>query len=184
MQESEKRFWTVPNLLSLIRIAMVPLFAWCFFASSRTLAMGIFLAAGVTDVVDGYIARRFDQISVWGRILDPMADKLMVFAALICLTAVGTIPLWLVLLYFSKELAQAVCSFILIRRIKDMPGANLLGKAGTCLFYLTIFVLTLFQPGIIVKNTLLALSYVIILAAFFSYVLRGLRLSRNDPSED
>ncbi len=184
MQRSERRLWTVPNILSMIRIAMVPLFVWCFLESSRTVAMGIFLAAGATDVVDGYIARQFDQISVWGRILDPMADKLMVFAALICLTAVDTIPLWLVLLYFAKEMAQAVCGFLLMRRIKDMPGSNLLGKAGTCLFYLTILVLTLCEPAPIVKNTLLAGSYVTILAAFFSYVLRGLRLSRNDQSED
>ena len=99
MHESEKRFWTVPNALSLLRIAMVPLFVWCFFASithNRSWAMVIFLAAGGTDVIDGYIARHFNQISVWGRILDPMADKLMVFSALICLTVVDTIPLWLV----------------------------------------------------------------------------------------
>ncbi len=184
MHDSERRLWTVPNVLSMIRCAMVPLFVWCFLAGSRTLAIGIFLAAGATDVVDGYIARHFDQISVWGRILDPMADKLMVLAALICLTVVDTIPLWLVLLYFAKETAQAVCGFILMRRIHDMPGSNLLGKAGTCLFYLTIVVLTLTSPAPFIKNTLLAASYVTILAAFFSYVLRGLRLSRNDQSED
>ena len=132
MHESEKRFWTVPNVLSLLRIAMVPLFVWCFFASfahNRNWSMVIFLAAGGTDVIDGYIARHFNQISVWGRILDPMADKLMVFSALICLTVVDTIPLWLVLLYFCKELAQAICGFAFMRRTKDMPASNLLGKA-------------------------------------------------------
>ncbi len=184
MQQSERRFWTVPNILSLVRIAMVPLFVWCFFHWTRPAAMAVFLAAGATDVVDGYIARRFHQISVWGRILDPTADKLMVFAALLCLTAVGTVPLWLVLLYFAKELAQGICGWVLMRRIKDMPGANLLGKAGTCLFYLTIVVLTLCEPSLLLKNTLLAASYVTILAAFTSYVLRGLRLSRNRPTEE
>ena len=178
MHESEKRFWTVPNALSLLRIAMVPLFVWCFFASithNRSWAMVIFLAAGGTDVIDGYIARHFNQISVWGRILDPMADKLMVFSALICLTVVDTIPLWLVLLYFCKELAQAICGFALMRRTKDMPASNLLGKAGTCLFYLTIVVLTLTTPTAAVKHTLLALSYVTIVAAFVSYLLQGFR---------
>ena len=189
MHESEKRFWTVPNALSLLRIAMVPLFVWCFFASithNRSWAMVIFLAAGGTDVIDGYIARHFNQISVWGRILDPMADKLMVFSALICLTVVDTIPLWLVLLYFCKELAQAICGFALMRRTKDMPASNLLGKAGTCLFYLTIVVLTLTTPTVAVKHTLLALSYVTIVAAFASYLLRAFRLGQiNHPkSED
>lgn len=189
MHESEKRFWTVPNVLSLVRIAMVPLFVWCFFASfthNRAWAMVIFLAAGGTDVIDGYIARHFNQISVWGRILDPMADKLMVFSALICLTVVDTIPLWLVLLYFCKELAQAICGFVLMHRTKDMPASNLLGKAGTCLFYLTIVVLTLTTPPVAVKNTLLALSYVTIVAAFVSYLLRAFRLGqiKHPKSED
>ena len=189
MQESEKRFWTVPNVLSLVRIAMVPLFVWCFFASfthNRAWAIAIFLAAGATDVIDGYIARHFNQISVWGRVLDPMADKLMVFSALICLTVVDTIPLWLVLLYFCKEMAQAICGFVLMRRTKDMPASNVIGKAGTCLFYLTIVVLTLMMPPVAVKNTLLALSYVTIVAAFVSYLLRAIRQDRiNHPkSED
>jgi cardiolipin synthase len=115
-----------------------------------------------------------------------MADKLMVFSALICLTVVDTIPLWLVLLYFCKELAQAICGFALMRRTKDMPASNLLGKAGTCLFYLTIVVLTLTTPTAAVKHTLLALSYVTIVAAFASYLLRAFRLGQiNHPkSED
>ena len=189
MHESEKRFWTVPNALSLLRIAMVPLFVWCFFATfthNRNWSRVIFLAAGGTDVIDGYIARHVNQISVWGRILDPMADKLMVFSALICLTVVDTIPLWLVLLYFCKELAQAICGFALMRRTKDMPASNLFGKAGTCLFYLNIVVLTLTTPAPAVKHILLTLSYVTIVAAFASYLLRAFRLDQiNHPkSED
>ena len=189
MHESEKRFGTVPNGLSLLRIAMVPLFVSCFFADiphNRAWAMAVFLAAGATDIIDGSIARRFHQISVWGRILDPLADKLMVFSALLCLTAVDTIPAWLVLLYFCKEMAQAICGFVFMRRTKDMPASNLFGKAGTCLFYLTIVVLTLTTPTAAVKHTLLALSYVTIVAAFASYLLRAFRLGQiNHPkSED
>ena len=178
MTDSEKRFWTVPNVLSLIRIAMIPLFVWCFFAgfeNHRVWAITIFLTAGATDVVDGYIARHFNQISLWGRILDPMADKLMVFSALICLTVIDSLPLWLVLLYFSKELAQAICSYILMRRTKDMIASNILGKAGTTLFYITIVTLTLFDPSAALQNTLLLLSYVTIVAAFVSYLLQGFR---------
>lgn len=178
MNDSEKRFWTIPNILSLVRIAMIPLFIWCFFASfthNRAWAMVIFLGAGATDVVDGYIARHFNQISLWGRILDPMADKLMVFSALICLTIVHTIPLWLVLLYFAKEMAQGICSLVLMHRTRDMISSNILGKAGTTLFYITIFTLTLFQPPVVVKTILLTLSYVTIVAAFASYLAQAFR---------
>ena len=178
MHDSEKAFWTVPNALSLLRIAMVPLFIWCFFAAfpnNRHWSMVIFLGAGATDVIDGWIARHFHQISLWGRILDPMADKLMVFSALICLTIVGIIPLWLVILYFCKELAQAICSALLMRRTKDMLASNILGKAGTTFFYITIVTLTLFDPSAALQNTLLLLSYVTILAACVSYLLQGFR---------
>lgn len=178
MNPSEKRFWTVPNVLSLVRIAMVPLFVWCFFAAfthNRTWAIVIFLAAGATDVIDGYIARHFNQITLWGRILDPMADKLMVFSALICLMIDGILPPWLVLLYFCKEMAQAVCSYVLMRRTKDMIASNILGKAGTSFFYITIVTLTLFDPSQTVKNSLLLLSYTTIVAAFVSYLLQAVR---------
>ena len=189
MHESEKRFRTVPNGLSLLRIAMVPLFVSCFFADihhNRAWAMAVFLAAGATDVIDGFIARRFHQISVWGRILDPLADKLMVFSALLCLAAVDTIPAWLVLLYFCKETAQAICGFVFMRRTKDMPASNVFGKAGTCLFYITIVALTLTTPPVAIKNTLLILSYGTIMAAFASYLLQAYRLDQiNHPkSED
>ena len=188
MNASEKRFWTIPNALSLVRIAMVPLFVWCFFApipANRPWAIAIFLAAGATDVVDGYIARHFNQVSLWGRILDPMADKLMVFAALLCLMLDQVLPAWLVLLYFSKEMAQAVCSFVLMRRTRDMIASNILGKAGTTLFYITIVTLTLFQPSPALQNTLLFLSYLTITAAFASYLLQGLRQERlNHPTSE
>ena len=188
MNASEKRFWTIPNILSLVRIAMVPLFVWCFFSpipNNRPWAIAIFLAAGATDVIDGYIARHFNQISLWGRILDPMADNLMVFSALICLTLIDALPLWLVLLYFSKELAQAICSYVLMRRTKDMIASNILGKAGTTLFYITIVTLTLFDPSQTVKNVLLFLSYATIVAAFVSYLLQGFRQARpNHPTSE
>lgn len=187
MHDSENAFWTVPNVLSLLRIAMVPLFIWCFFAAfpnNRHWSMVIFLGAGATDVLDGWIARHFHQISLWGRILDPMADKLMVFSALICLSIAGTIPLWLVALYFCKELAQAICSVLLMRRTKDMLASNLLGKAGTTFFYITIVTLTLFTPSAALKTTLLTLSYATITAAFASYLWTALRgLNKPDPEE-
>ena len=79
------------------------------------------------------------------------------------------------LLYFAKELAQGICSFALMRRTKDMPPSNILGKAGTFFFYVTIVTLTLFHPSAPVQNTLLTLSYATILAAFLSYLLRAMR---------
>ena len=186
-KDPEKAFWTVPNVLSLLRIALVPVFVLLFFAEipcARQKAIMIFLLAGATDVLDGYIARKYHLISLAGRILDPLADKLMVVSALICLTVDRVIPLWLVLLYTGKELTQAVLGFLLMHKIKDMPPSNLWGKLGTLSFYVTIVTLTLFSPSGPLKSAMLAVSYVFILCAFTSYLTRALRLVRQTESKN
>lgn len=100
----------LPNLLTYGRIAAVPLFVACFFIDGhfgRWLALFIFVAASVTDFLDGYLARAFDQHSSLGRMLDPIADKLLVAAALLALTFVGTIgavSLWAALVILSREI--------------------------------------------------------------------------------
>lgn len=188
MLDSEKRFWTFPNALSLFRIALIPLFVWCFFSRfdhHRVWAIIVFICAGATDVIDGYIARHFHQTSLWGRILDPLADKLIIFTALFCLSLISILPFWLVLLYLSKELAQAACSVRFMHRTRNMLASNLLGKSGTALFYITIVTLTLFQPSPPLQTTLLILSYATITAAFFSYLLQGLGQDRlNHPTSE
>ena len=100
----------LPNLLTYGRIAAVPLFVACFFIEGhvgRWLALFIFVAASVTDFLDGYLARAFDQHSSLGRMLYPIADKLLVAAALLVLTFVGTIgavSLWAALVILSREI--------------------------------------------------------------------------------
>lgn len=178
-EHDRTRFWTIPNILSLLRIALVPVFVILFFSQTpyaRAKAIAVFLLAGLTDVLDGWIARRFHQISLAGRILDPAADKLMVVSALICLMADHIVSVWLVVLYFLKELTQAILGFRLMHRIQDMPASNLLGKLGTLSFYFTIVTLTLFAPPLFLKRILLTLSYCLILAAFLSYYIRAMRL--------
>ncbi|MCB1472698.1 MAG: CDP-diacylglycerol--glycerol-3-phosphate 3-phosphatidyltransferase [Rhodobiaceae bacterium] len=100
----------LPNLLTYARIAAVPLFVACFFVEGHTarwVALAIFIAASVTDFLDGYLARAYDQHSSLGRMLDPIADKLLVAAALLALTYVGTIggfSLWAALVILSREI--------------------------------------------------------------------------------
>ncbi|HAN63004.1 MAG TPA: CDP-diacylglycerol--glycerol-3-phosphate 3-phosphatidyltransferase, partial [Rhizobiales bacterium] len=91
------RFGSLPNLLTYGRILAIPALVGCFFVTSdwgRWVAMWIFIAAGVTDILDGYLARAWEQQSAVGRMLDPIADKLIVSAALLMLAANGTIAGW------------------------------------------------------------------------------------------
>jgi len=105
-------FWNLPNSLTLLRIAVVPLFLFFpFVADSRTgsqVMAWLFIAAAVTDVVDGWLARRGHGVTSIGKLLDPLADKMLVSAALILLLAVGRIPLWaagMVVVIVGRELA-------------------------------------------------------------------------------
>lgn len=137
----------VPNLLSLMRLGLVPVFAWVFFSpipNARYWAAGIYALAFLTDILDGYIARRFHMVTPLGRVLDPMADKLMTFAVILCICIAGIIPKWAVVIFFCKELILGVGGLILFHNTKDVIPANWLGKASTGVFFLVLGVLVLF----------------------------------------
>jgi len=108
--------WTLPNLLSLFRIVIIPVLVYLLTFPDRTsslLAAGLFLFAAVTDFFDGYLARRTKSVSDLGKILDPLADKLMVASALIMLAAIDrpdepSVPAWLVVVILARESAVTV----------------------------------------------------------------------------
>lgn len=171
----------LPNALSLFRLTLVPAFIAAFLSShpyAYPIATAIFIFAGLTDMLDGYIARKYNQITMLGRFLDPLADKLMVFSALVCLTVRELMPLWLTALFFVKEAVQGIGGLVLFRKIRDVPPSNIVGKAATVTFYAAIAFITLI-PGLssIARGFLLGLSFMLMLLAFTTYLLRALRLS-------
>ena len=136
----------VPNTLSLLRLAMVPIFAVVFFQpfpEARYWAAGVYALAFVTDVLDGWIARHFNQITRLGRILDPLADKLMTFTVIICITAAGIIPVWAVVIFFLKEAAMCIGAMSMLHKIDDVIPANWLGKVSTFVFFVVCGLLVL-----------------------------------------
>ena len=138
---------TVPNLLSMFRLILVPVFAVVFFQPAHNAhlwAALIYLVAFLTDIADGWIARHFNQISKLGRILDPMADKLMTFTVIICITVDEVIPLWAVVVFFCKELCMAIGGYLMYRKLGDVISANWLGKLSTGVFFLVCGGLVLF----------------------------------------
>lgn len=178
----------VPNLLSCFRIVLVPVFILIFFAGTPDAyawAVAVFILAGLTDILDGRIARKYNQITMLGRILDPLADKLMVFSALICLTVAGLLPLWLTLLFLAKELIQLLGSLLLFRKIRDVPASNIIGKAGTFLFYIAIAVMVLFpNVNADLKLALMVLAFGMIFAALITYAMRAInQIHAAEPAE-
>ena len=129
-------FWNVPNVITLARIGATPLLLLTPFFSgpywSTFIGFG-FLAVALTDLVDGYLARRFDTITRFGKLLDPLADKLLVMTALIVLVAMGRIPDWgvpLVILLLSREMAVNSLRAMASAEGVILPASNL-GKWKT-----------------------------------------------------
>ena len=165
---------TIPNLLSLLRLALVPVFALVYFScapNAHLWSAVLYLAAFVTDVADGWIARRFNQITRLGRILDPMADKLMTFIVILCLTADGVIPVWAVVIFVCKELAMAIGGYLMYRARGDVISSNWLGKSATGVFFVVCAALVLFpaipRPWAV---RMISAALVLTVAAFFSYL--------------
>lgn len=178
---------TIPNLLSIFRIILVPVFIFVVLSgigNAYMLGMFVFLLAGFTDVLDGYLARKYNCTSVLGKILDPLADKMMVASALVCAVIEELVPLWLALAYIAKELAQGVGGFLFYNKVKDMIPSNILGKAATTAFYLTIFCAFIF-PGLpqAIKTGLLLICAALLISTLFVYVRIGVKLAKKMPEE-
>lgn len=159
----------VPNALTILRLILIPIFVLVFFSrgdNSLVYAICIFLAAGFTDILDGYIARKFNLITKIGTVLDPLADKLMLLTVLTCLLLGGYIPYWILTIVLFKEVFMIASGIILFNKDYIEPS-NLYGKASTFLFYIAIFLIVI-NPHI--GNYFLYLAVGSALIALLSYI--------------
>lgn len=162
---------SIPNILSFIRLGMVPLFVWLFLSVKSLFWAGVvFALAGVTDVLDGTIARRTGSITRLGRVIDPLADKLMQMTAFGCLAAVAAIPLWVLVVLMCKEGIQLCGGWLILKRYHDVPGSNIFGKAATTLFYFVTISIIIFDMSASLRIALLCGSLALSLLAFLQYI--------------
>ena len=127
----------VPNLLTVLRMAMLPLIVWRFLIKDSLGALILYLLAMLTDAADGIIARRFHQITALGKLLDPLADKLTLLTLTGLFVADGQIPLWLLLVLLGKEAILIAGGAVALRRgivVYALP----IGKATTVCFILSM----------------------------------------------
>jgi cardiolipin synthase len=122
---------SIPNMLSVLRLFMVPVFLILLLTGQLIAALIILMVASATDWLDGQIARRFNQVTRLGQLLDPAADRLFIFAALIGLTINGNIPLWFALIVASRDLMLVIVYPILASHGYGPLPVHFLGKAGT-----------------------------------------------------
>ncbi len=164
----------IPNILSCIRILLVGVFIFCFFndyPDNVIAAIIVFLVAGATDVVDGFLARKFNWITNIGKVLDPFADKLMQCTVLICMLIKELIPLWLVVPFILKELLMLSGGLFMIKRRSVVVVSNIYGKVTVVFFYAAV-VFCIVARDFLSKNpaVLYAICGAVLLAAMSALI--------------
>lgn len=167
----------LPNILTTIRFFLVPVFGYYLYIQEFKIATVIFIVAGITDVLDGYIARKKNLITEWGKLADPLADKMMQLTALIMLTLHKIIPSIFLIIMLIKELTMVAGSIKLYKKDNVVVSANWYGKFATVVFYFAIVVTMMFKifglegtiPRIIVLVLILA-TLISMIYAFINYV--------------
>jgi cardiolipin synthase len=126
------RIWTIPNVISFIRLLGVPVFLYLLLGPQHDVAAVIVLTVGgTTDWVDGYVARRMNSVSRLGELLDPFADRLYILATLVGFTLRGIVPWWLTAALLLREAVLAVVLLVLRRHGYGPPPVHYVGKTGT-----------------------------------------------------
>lgn len=174
----KKEIFTIPNLLSLFRLLLIPVYAGIYLSATEdyqfALAGGILAVSCLTDMVDGKIARRYNLITTLGKVLDPLADKLTQFTLTICLSLKYPVLYPVLALFVIKELFQLALGIIFLRKGKMLPGALMAGKVCTTVLFVSLIALVLFpqMDGLavtliaIVDTTFLAISFVSYIVAY------------------
>ena len=128
----DDRILTLPNLISTVRLACIPLFVWLLFGRDNRAAAAVLLAVlGATDWVDGYIARRFDQGSTLGKVLDPVADRLLLGVGVLAIIIDGSVPLWVGAVVVFREVLISLVTVGLAALGARRIDVQWVGKAGT-----------------------------------------------------
>src|SRR5665213_3085364 len=113
-ETSDAGWWTWPNLITTIRLALIPVFVWLLFGTDhRAIAAWLLASLGATDWFDGFLARRLHQVSNVGKIIDPVADRILVITGLLCVAAAGGVPWWFASATLTRELIVSLLTVVL-----------------------------------------------------------------------
>ena len=179
--------WTIPNVLTMLRIVLIPVFVAVFFSTpreqDRIAALVIFAVASITDMFDGMLARKLNQITDFGKLFDPLADKVMVITALICQAVYGVFPWIAIIIVAAKELIMLLGGLFMLSR-DVVVYSNYVGKTAQ-VFFIASLLLSFFHPsleaaefrvlGMTPDLLLLWITVALPLAALAVYVAGALR---------
>lgn len=170
----------LPNKLTLFRVILIPFFVFFLLAPyfegyGNYIAVAIFIVAGITDFLDGKIARKYHLVTNFGKFMDPLADKLLVSSALICLVALNKIPAWIVIVIIAREFI--ISGFRLVAADNGVViAASYWGKFKTAFQMVTVIVLILNIPGevfAVIGTVLIYISLVLTVISLIDYIAKN-----------
>ena len=182
---SQSKILTIPNLLSFFRLCLIPVFMWLYCVERNYLWTGIILIiSGLTDTVDGIIARKFNMISDLGKVLDPIADKVTQAAMLFCLLTRFPLMIAPLALMVVKEFFMGVTGLLVIQKTGKVFGADWHGKVNTWLLY-AMMIIHVFWYNIpdIVSKVLIGICVVMMLISLVLYGRHNLKALRETGTE-
>lgn len=173
--------WNLPNILTIVRIILIPVFVVFFVLKQDKIALLIFLLASATDWLDGYLARKNNQITDFGKLMDPLADKLMVCTALICQGVRGAIPWFAILIVVAKESFMLFGATYMLNK-GVVVYSNILGKAAQVSF-IAALVLSFWHEELAAAplawdSIFLTIAVILALAALTDYTAASLKQLR------
>ena len=187
IKDWKKEVFTIPNLLSLFRLVLIPVYAYIYLNATENyqylIAGSIMAVSCITDMVDGKIARRYNMISNLGKILDPLADKITQFTLTLCLSLKYPVLRPVLCLFIVKEIFQAVMGIIHLRKGRMLPGAMMAGKVCTTILFISLIALVLFpnmNPRFV--DAIAAVDTVFLVISFISYIFAY--LGKNTKVQD
>jgi CDP-diacylglycerol--glycerol-3-phosphate 3-phosphatidyltransferase len=179
--------WNIANALTVLRIALVPVFGWLLLFGGgedetyRILAAAVFAVAAITDRIDGDLARARGLVTDFGKVADPIADKTLVGMALVGLSLLGELPWWVTVLVLAREIGVTAMRFFVIRH--GVMAVSRGGKVKTALQGLAIFLYVLPLPGNwhIVAVAVMAAAVIVTVVTGLDYVFRAHTLRTTSP---
>ncbi len=170
---TKKDIFTIPNLLSLFRLLLIPVIVYVYLSLKKPfIAFILLVVSGISDILDGIIARKFDMVSDFGKFLDPLADKLTQFAVIVCLMFAFKWLIFVVALIAVREVSMLTLGSIVLKKTDTVNSAKWYGKLSTVVIYATISILLVF-PSISkeLQVVLFALGVCVIALSFIGYMV-------------
>lgn len=179
-EKTNNQLFTIPNIVSLFRIILVGIAAYCLAKGDNINAFIIYVTAMLTDFLDGFLARLLQQISELGKILDPLADKLMVISAVVILCIQGRMPIWFVSIVLARDLIIMIAGLILRSKLNFVIPSIMIGKITATVLMLTFGLNILYFYYI---EYLYYLSALLSLISLIAYAVNANKILKNKKNK-